>query len=125
MQDLVGVCIADPAEKTRIGEGALERVVLLREALAKGIEARMFELETAHVERRERRTAFDQMERCTLARASFREREHAAREGEGREEDPRRRLGIALEPAEPPGDHQVEYEKTLVLEREHDALAEP
>ena len=49
MQDLVRVCVADPAEQPRIGERALQRVILAREGGAKGCEIGGEHLEPAGV----------------------------------------------------------------------------
>src|SRR5207253_361155 len=50
MQDLVRICIADAAEQARVGERALERVILTHKALAEFFEGAGIDVDPAHVE---------------------------------------------------------------------------
>src|SRR5437763_2030602 len=125
MQYLVAVGVADAAEESRIGERALERMVFALQPLAKRFESGVLQLEPAHVEAGERRFALHEVKRGTLLRSRLGERECTGGKLEQREGESRRRLLTTREPAQPPGDHEVEHEKELVLEREHDALAHP
>ena len=125
MQDLVGVRVADAAEQMRIGQRALERVILAAQA------------------RRERRRG---------SRSSRRGRRDRTRRARARPcttcSDARLRVPASVsasvplsnsrsasvilagalpplrQPLQPPGDHEVDDEEVVVVEAEHDALAE-
>ena len=127
VQDLVRVRVADAAEEPRVGERALERVVLARErARRTASSVASSDLEPAAVELRERVRAAHDVERRALLRARLGEDQRARREVERGERRPcpgrraRRRI-----PAQAAGDHEVDDEEEIVLEAEHDALAEP
>src|SRR5439155_12065864 len=124
VQDLVRVCIADAAEEARIGERPLKRVALADERRAKVLDVRLEHLEAAGVVGLESRLATDQIERSALLRARFGDQQRPARKIEGCEPDLPGRLRSARAPAKPAGDHQVEDEKELGLERDDEALAE-
>ena len=71
--------------------------------------------------------AAHQMDRGAALRAGLREHERARRELELREGDARRHLRPRAggDPAESAGDHQMHDEVQVVVEVEHDPLAEP
>src|SRR5690606_21318094 len=64
VQDLVGVGVADAAEEARIGQRALERVVLAAEALYEGRLRRLEDLEPARIE--DRRIVYEVQARALL-----------------------------------------------------------
>ena len=130
MQDLVRVGVADAAEEVRIGERALERVVLARQRVAKRVERRVERLEAAGIERA---SAAAPRTRCSDARffepASVKNsvpcsKSNAARTSFG----PDAELLARLAPAQPAGDHQVDHEDSTSVverpERDRNALAD-
>ena len=121
MQDLVGVGVADAGEEARIGERALEGVVLAFNRAGELRQIRFEDLDAARVHRLQRRLALHQMQRGAPLRAGLGERQRAVLELEERERAARLLAG----PVQAAGDHQVQHEEELVLEPEDDALAEP
>ena len=109
-----------------IRERTLHRVALARERLVKLLGRRVERLETPWIERAQRRFAAHQLDRCALLRARFREEQRAVRKYERREDHLRShpRLLARLAPAQPAGDHQMDYEKHIVSELENDAFAD-
>src|SRR5690606_27423731 len=95
-------------------QGALER-----------IEIGLVELETAAVVRRDRRRAALDVKRRALLRARLRDEQLAGLEADAKCSLTRGRSGRRLPPLQAPGDHQVQHERELLLELNHDALAEP
>ena len=65
MEDLVRVCVADAAEKTRIGQHPLHGVVLAPEQFGESRQIDLEDLGTTGVERRQRIASLDEMERST------------------------------------------------------------
>ena len=106
-----------PLNEMRIGERALERVVLARQRLAECRERRLERFDAAGIERRERRFAPHQLHRCALLRARFREEQRAVLELEHREHQLRSdaRLLARLAPAQAPRDHQMEDEEEMFV----------
>ncbi len=125
MEDLVGVGVADAGEDARVGERALERVVLGGEHRAERLERRAHHLDSAAIVRSKRVLAFDQVERGPLLGARLAQDERARREVEGGEPDLPRQLGARFLPGEATGDHQVDHQVQVAVEVDHDALAEP
>ena len=125
VEDLVGVSVADAAEEPRVGERALQRVVLGEERGAEGGEVGCQHLDAARVERAQPVLAGDDVQRGALARARFGHEQRAGRELERGEPDFARDGRATRPPAQAAGDHQMEHEEELALERDHDALAEP
>ena len=74
-----------PTEQARVGERALQGVVLGGECQAELLDRRVQHLEPAGVERRERGLALDDVERRALPRARLGELQRSGRELEGRE----------------------------------------
>src|SRR5439155_21011201 len=77
VQDLIGVRVADPAEEMGIGQRSLQRVVLTRERVAKPIERGVERLETAGIERRQRRLTSHELNGRALLRACLGEEQRA------------------------------------------------
>ena len=110
MEDLVGVGVADAAEEMRIGQGALERVVLATEDGIELLESRREQLEPARVLRLQGVFAPDQEEgRPCFVPASVSSR-LPVREIEGRQVRSCRELDAGRLPVEPSGDHQVQHQ---------------
>ncbi len=124
MQDLVGVGVADAAEQVRIGERALERMVLALHAVGELLETGREDVEPAGIHRGERGLALDQMDRGAALRSGLREDEHPVSKAEGREGDPPGELRVGADPAQPASDHEMQNEEKLTLERDDDALAD-
>ena len=124
MQDLVRVRVADPAEQPRIGERALQRVILAREGGAKGCEIGGEHLEPAGVMVIEPVLASHEVKRGAPLRARLRQHEGSRGEVERRESGLRRDLGAGAPPVKSAGDHQVDDEEELPVERDHDAFSE-
>src|SRR5712692_1042881 len=123
MQDLVRIGVADAAEQTRIGERALERMVLALHAVGELLETGYEDVEAAGVHRGERRLAFDEVERSPALGARFGERERPVREFEGGKRGPPRGPRVPFEPAQPASDHEMQDEKEVPFELDDDALA--
>src|SRR5262249_21090206 len=106
MEDLVSVRAADSAEEPRIGQRALERVILADEERAERRGVDRVHLDAAGIERADGVVAADYVNRRALLRARFREMHRARRELERREGETARRLLAAFAPAQPARDHQ-------------------
>ena len=125
VQDLVGVGVADAAEEMRIGEGPLQRVVLLHQRSSERREVGVERFEPAGLMGRQGRFAAHKVERCPLLRARLREDERAAGEVERGRSDLAGHLRPRLLPVQPARDHEMQHEEQVVVELEDDALAEP
>ena len=82
MQDLVRIGVADAAEQVRVGQRALDRVVLAGERIVELLERCLERLDAAGIERGKRRLTAHHLHRRALLRAGFREQQGAAREFE-------------------------------------------
>ena len=129
MQDFVGIRIADAAEQMRIGQRALDGVILVREPRGEGVAIEREDVDAAGIERCERGAAMQHVQRGAPLRSRFGEGKRPARKLEQRERDLCRRLPAAIlrfrQPLQAPCNHQMHDEKVLVVEFEHDSLAEP
>ncbi len=125
VQDLVGIGVADAAEHARIGERALEGVVLPAQHRTKRVECDGEGLDTAAVERGERHLAAHEVQCSTPRGAGLGEDHGPGREIERRQADPARHRSAARPPAQPARDHQVEGQEQVRLEREHEPLPDP
>jgi hypothetical protein len=124
VQDLVGIGVADAAEQARVGERALQRVVLQGERAAERLEVDLEYLEAARIMRRERVFALHEVQRCPLLGAEFGQREAAVGEVEGSERMPAGELRARLSPVQAAVDHEVQDEPEVLVQAERDALAE-
>ena len=125
MQDLVGVRVADPAEDVRIGQRALERVVLLPQAAGKGRQIGGQHLEPLRIERGERRFAAHEMNRCLPLRSRLGEHHGPRRKVERGQTDLPGYRGADVPPPQPARNHQVHHDEQFVRERKDDALPHP
>src|SRR4029078_10129921 len=101
--DLVRIGVADAGEEMRIGERALDRMVLAPQARGDLGHLDVEDLDAARIQSFERR---EEVQRSAALGAGFGEGEHAGLELEERE-----RIGwllAGLTPAQAPGDHEVE-----------------
>src|SRR6185295_7824018 len=81
-------------------------------------------LDAAAVESGEPRAPVDHVERGALAAARLGEEQRPRGELESCEPELARQLRVAVAPAKAPGDHEMEHEEELALEREHETLAD-
>src|SRR5207248_2360633 len=82
VQDLVGVSVADAAEQPRIGERALERVILAQQTLTERGQSGAGDVEPAHLEHPDRRLALHDMQRSALPGAGLGEGDGTGRKVE-------------------------------------------
>ncbi|SPE25976.1 hypothetical protein SBA2_270086 [Acidobacteriia bacterium SbA2] len=129
VQYLIGIRVADAAHEMRIGERALERVVLGREARRELFEAGLKHLEPARVEAGELLRACHHVNRGPLARSRLAERQAAGIEIERRHVPAARRKLLRwracsrpVPPVQPPGNHQVQHQPVIPVETHRDAL---
>ena len=124
MKDLVGVRVADSREEPRIGQRALDRMVLAGERGAKAREVGFEDLEPSARMLGDGLLAADQVEGGAFLRTRFGQYERPLRKVERRE---RRAAGEPRAPGTPvetARDHQMEDEVQVALEVEDDSLAE-
>src|SRR5687767_2772544 len=63
------------------------------------------------------------MHRGPTLRSRFRERERSGGKVEGRQRYPTEQLAITRAPPQPTGDHEMNHQIQIIIERKHDALA--
>ena len=124
MEDLVGIGVADAAERVRIGERALERMALARERFGELRERDLQWLEAAAIVRAQRFLAAHDVDRGAPLRARLGEHERAVVEVERRQADLTRHFRAPRKPLEAPGDHEMNDKEELVAEREDNSLAQ-
>ena len=125
MQDLVRVRVADAAEEMRIGQRALQRVVLAQRARARSAARSASSTSRPPMSNaRQRRRAVHDVQRRAPLGARLGQRERAV--GESKRASVMRPGGFASarQPAQAAGDHQVDDEEEVAVERHDDALAE-
>src|SRR5437762_4127309 len=98
MEDLIGVGISNSAEEPRIGEGALEGVVLRSKRGRERVEPGAENLKSTSVERVKTVFATDDVERRAFLRPRFREQETAIVEIKGGESALARQFSGRLAP---------------------------
>ena len=125
MQDLIRIRVADAAEETRIGQRALQRVVLASERHVEDLESDAEHFDPARIVSRERVAAGDDVQRCAARRASFGEQQRGVSEIERGEAQTRGNLHARLLPLKTAGDHEVDHEIQIALESPDEPLAEP
>ena len=101
-------------------------MALARQRLVKLFARRLERLDAAGIQRAQRRFSSHHLQRRALLRARLGEKQRAVLEQERGEHQLRPHPGLLarLAPAQPPGDHQVDDEKQIVVEGEHEALAD-
>ena len=124
MEDLVRIRVADPAERLRVGERALERVPLARERGAELGQRRLERLEAAAVVLAKSGFATHDVNRRSTLRARLGEEQRAVVEVERGQSELARDLRAARQPLESARNHQMDDDEEIVFEREHDSLAE-
>ena len=91
---------------------------------SKVFEAGVENLQPARFHGSERRLTLDQMDRGPPLRSGFCEDQRPVVEFERGERYAPRGFLVPGEPAQPPGDHQVQHDEQGALELEHDTLAQ-
>ena len=109
VQDLVGVGVADAVEQLRIGEGALERVILARQRGARTRRGRRSSTSRPPGSCcGERRLAAHEVQRRALLRAGLGKRQRAVGKAKRGQADLAGQLGAGRLPVQPARDHQVQ-----------------
>ena len=125
MENLVAVGVADAAEKSRIGQRPLERVILHDETVAKNAQIDLKNFDSATVVLGQHRLAANQMHAGALLSSGFGQQERADREIESRQRQPGGHKGVRpVDPAEPARDHQMNDQKQRVHEFQNDTFAQ-
>ena len=132
MENFIGVSVADAAQQVRIGEGALEGVVITRQRFTELADRRGQHFEAARIVRPERRFAANQIERRAPLRSGFGQDDRSRLEIEGSEANFAGNLwarfvcafsAFCSEP-EATGDHQVNDHEQIAFQLPDHALAE-
>ena len=116
MKDLVGVGVPDATEEARVGEGALEGVVLalqlVGECMRRGVEY----FEATAVDRGKRVFSLHEGERCSPFGSGFGEYQNTVRKIEAGKSEFEWNLAIGRPPAKAASDHEVDDEEELIAE---------
>src|SRR5690606_32111850 len=121
-EDLVRVCVADPAQDAWIGQRALERVVLRTQRRGELVEGGVQRLDSATIELRQRFLPLLQVEGGALVRRCFGEAQCTRREVERPVRSLLRYVGARLPPLQPAADHQVQNDEQAALQLPDDPL---
>jgi hypothetical protein len=125
VKDLVGVRVADAGEQGRVGEGTLERVALAPKRGAEAGKVRLEHLQAAAVKGHKRSGAAHNVQRRAPLCSGLGQQKRPRREIKALKAHFPRHISLRLAPVQPPGDHEVDHQVKLTLERDHDPLAEP
>ena len=125
MEDLVGVGVADAAEKPGVGERALQGVVLGAKPLREGVAARGQRLQSSALELLQGCPVPKHVQRGPPPGPGFRQDQPSGREGEYGEGDSPGRLLAGKQPTQAPGDHQVDHHEAILRELQDNPLAQP
>ncbi len=109
-ENLIRVGIADAAEQTRIGEGALESMVGGEKRGGKARQIGIENFEPTGIESAKAFFSRDNVEGSALLRASFAPEKRAARKIKCGEMALARKLGGGRAPVQATGDHQVQHQ---------------
>src|SRR6185436_14232563 len=123
MQYLVGVRVADAAERARRRERALQRVILGCEPRAKLFERGIEHFEAAGILLLHVLLAAEHRQRRTPLGTGLGEREHPGVERERGEHRASPALRAGRKPVQPAGDHEMKHEPMVAFEPYGDALA--
>ena len=124
MQNLIGIRVADPAEKMRIGQGSFERVIVSAKRLVEGRKSASSTSRPPGSCRERASSPWTTCKRGLPLRARLGKNQSSVREVEGQQADLawyRRPWGF---PAKPPGNHQVEDEEHFPLQLKDDSLTQ-
>ena len=124
MQDLVGVGVADAAQQPWIGQRALERVVLV---LERGPERRGVggeHVDPARIVLAQRPFTLHEVDRRPALGAGLGQHERSALELECGQPLLAGASRARRFPVQTPGDHQMDHEEEIALERKDDPLAD-
>jgi hypothetical protein len=108
----------------KIGQSALQGVVMLGQHCGEGSQAGMENIYTARVAGSKGSMALDNVERGLLLRSGLGDYETSARKVKGRQIPFAPQIGSRLAPVKSSSDHQVDEEPELILETDGDALAD-
>ena len=108
MQDFVRIGIADAAEQVGVSQRTFQRMVFESEPRCERGRVCLHHVDAARIERGRGIRAANKVQRGTATGAGLGERERAALELEHGERDACRRPCVALQPAQAPGDHQMQ-----------------
>src|SRR5687768_10190229 len=125
MKDLVGVCVANSAEKPRIGERSLESVILTGESRRKLIPIDFERLGATSVELGKRSLSSHQRNRRASLCAGLGENQGAIVEIKCGECHPAGDPGARLEPPEASSDHEMDHDPQITIDSYRDALSNP
>src|SRR3954469_20147241 len=118
MEDFVRIRIPDAGEKMRVGEGALDGVVLLFQLFTEERQRRSKDVDSAGIHGAESGFALHEVQGGAALGAGLGQREVAAIELEDG-----KALALAV-PLQPARDHEVDHQEEIAFEREDDPLAE-
>src|SRR5207245_1134876 len=121
VQDLVGVGVADAAEDVRVGERALERVVLASQRGGELVQVAGEDLHAARVVPGQCFAAVQDVEGGALLGAGLGQGERAGGEAKSGQADLGGHLGVGRFPVQPARDHQVQHEVQVIVETPNDA----
>ena len=124
MENLVGVRVADSAEQMRIGQRAFERVIVTTQSAPERLTIDLEHVDAAGIVFLQRRRSAHDEQRCLPLRSGLREKERTVAEVECEKADLPWNPRASLLPAKPARNHQMQNQKQLPLQLEHDALAE-
>ena len=125
MEDFVRIRVTDAAEQVRIGQSALQGVVVLPERTRERVASRLEDINPARIVPLECfRTADDEERRLTL-RAGFSQDERSVTEVDGEETDLARNTCAGFLPSQTAGNHQMENEKQIAVQCKDDPLSQP
>ena len=127
VQDLVRECVAHAREQARIGQGALQGVILAQQRLPERRRIGIQDLQAAAVVLGQPRAPRHQVQRRAPRGARLGEHQRAGVELKAGQPHLARNLRrrVAILPAQAAGDHQVDHQEQIATQGEHDALAEP
>src|SRR5689334_20721773 len=124
MEDLIGVGVADTTDQARIGERALQRVILCAERVAERGCMRIENLDASRIDRFEHAGSTQDVDGRPVPLARLCHGERAGREIQSCEVLPPGELHLWRPPMQPAGDHQVDHEPEITFEADRDPLAD-
>src|SRR6185295_132247 len=94
------------------------------EALSKFLQSRLLDFQATRVQGKDRFFAIHQVQGCASSGAGLGKYQRAVVEFKNRKGDSSRQLCLAVEPAQPARNHEMQHKKELLLEFDDDALAQ-
>jgi hypothetical protein len=124
MQDLIRIGVADTAHETRIGQGALQRMVLGGERGAESIHIRTENVDAAGIDRAQTLFAAQHVQRRPPLRSRFGKRKCAVRKIERRQVLTPCKFDLRRTPVQPPRDHQVKHQPDIAFHSDRDPFTD-